>query len=65
MGVDCLVDTFTLVIYLGGMGLTGLTQSLQSFIWGYEVDRLDRVTSVVYLGDMGLTGLTQSLQSFL
>ena len=53
--------------------MTGLAQSLQSFIWGYgvdwldshfsrcsggmEVDWLDTVTSVVYLGVWGLTGL--------
>ena len=32
--------------------LTGLTQSLQSFIWGMGIDWLDTVTSVVYLGCM-------------
>jgi hypothetical protein len=67
MGVDWL-DTVTSVVSLGGMGvdridshfsrlsggyaLTGLAQSLQSFIWGVCVDWLDTVTSVVYLGCM-------------
>ena len=48
MGLEWLV-TVTSVVYLGGMALTGLTQSLQSFIWG----------------EWKLTGLTQSLQSFI
>ena len=45
--------------------LTGLTQSLQSFIWGMGVNWLDTVTSVVSLGVWGLNRLTQSLQSFI
>ena len=40
--------------------MNGLTQSLQSFIWGYEVDRLDRVTSVVYLVGMGVDCLVDT-----
>jgi hypothetical protein len=48
MGVDWLDRVFS-VVYLGGMGLTGLTQSLQSFLCGVWV----------------LTGMTQSLQSFI
>ena len=43
------LDTVTSVVNLGAWGLTGLTQSLQSFIWGV----------------MRLTGLTESLQSFI
>ena len=37
--------------------LTGLTQSLQSFIWGMGIDWLDTVTSVDYLGGMGVDWL--------
>ena len=46
MGVDWL-DT-----------LTGLTQSLQSFIWGMGIDWLDTVTSVVFLGVWRYTDFT-------
>jgi hypothetical protein len=59
MEVDWL-ETVTSVVYLGGMGidwlqtLTGLTQSLQSFIWGMGIDWLDT-----------LNGFTQSLQSII
>ena len=39
--------------------MTGLTQSLQSVIWGgMGVEWLDTVTSVDSLGVWGLTGLT-------
>ena len=34
LGVD-LLDTVTSVVNLGAWGMTGLTHSLQSFIWGY------------------------------
>ena len=49
---------------MGGMALTGLAQSLQSFIWGV-VDWLGTFTSVVYMGGMAFTGLAQSLHSFI
>ena len=62
MEVDWL-DTVTSIVYLGVWGLTGLTQSLQSFIWEVCVDWLGTVISVVYLGIWKSTGLTQSLQS--
>jgi hypothetical protein len=39
------------------MALTGLAQSLHSFVWGYGVDWLGTITSFVYLGVWGLTGL--------
>ena len=32
LGVD-LLDSVTSVVYLGAWGLTGLTESFQSFIW--------------------------------
>jgi hypothetical protein len=58
------LETVTSVVYLGGMGidwlhtLTGLTQLIQSFIWGMGIDWLDTVTSVVFLGVWRYTDFT-------